>query len=228
MVICLSGRAVCESPHSFLPIWQYVQQLVLSIRPWFKRSHLLELDSACLTAFRTKQNCSLKVYEKQWSMSQTVQAQSLLPYVFQSPPDVLQLSANISWECATPGAGALVDSLSIRHSYNRRRQCTFYFLSYTNYTELKKKSLCVRVFMCTWIPMPMVAQQDIRFPGEGGTMGPFPLALSLFGSWPGSEWFGHMVSPWCATSKPTRPRDQGLKPLNWEPQHIFSPAGLTA
>lgn len=56
MVICLSGRAVCESPHSFLPIWQHVQQLVLSIRPWFKRSHFLELDSACLTAFRTKQN----------------------------------------------------------------------------------------------------------------------------------------------------------------------------
>lgn len=158
MVICLSGRAVCESPHSFLPIWQHVQQLVLSIRPWFKRSHLLELDSACLTAFRTKQNCSLKVYEKQWSMSQTVQAQSLLPYVFQSPPDVLQLSANTSWECATPGAGALVDSLSIRHSYNRRRQCTFYFLSYTNYTELKKKNLyvcvclCVPGYRCPWWP----------------------------------------------------------------------------
>lgn len=167
-------------------------------------------------------------------MSQTVQAQSLLPYLFQSPPDVLQLSANTSWECATPGAGALVDSLRIRHSYNRRGQCTFHFLSYTNYTKLKKKNLyvcvcvCMHVCMCTWIQMPMVAQQDIRSPGRGGTMGSFPLALSLFGSWPGSEWFGHKVPSWCATSKPTRSRDQGLKPPNWESQHIFSSDGLTA
>lgn len=88
-------------------------------------------------------------------MSQTVQAQSLLPYLFQSPPDVLQLSANTSWECATPGAGALVDSLRIRHSYNRRGQCTFHFLSYTNYTKLKKKIFmcaCVSACMCVCVP----------------------------------------------------------------------------
>lgn len=88
-------------------------------------------------------------------MSQTVQAQSLLPYIFQSPPDVLQLSANTSWECATPGAGALVDSLRIRHSYNRRGQCTFHFLSYTNYTKLKKKNFmcaCVSACMCVCVP----------------------------------------------------------------------------
>lgn len=131
--------------------------------------------------------------------------------------------ANASWECATPGAGALVDSLRIRHSYNRRGQCTFHFLSYTNYTKLKKLFMCACVSACMCVCVP-----GYRSPGGGGTMGPFPLALALFGSWPGSEWFGHMVPSWCATSKPTRPRDQGLKPPNWEPQHIYSSDGLTA
>lgn len=117
----LSGRAVVKAHTHSCPCDSTCNSLCFPSsklrsqeRPWFKRSHFLELDSACLTAFRTKQNCSLKVYEKEWSMSQTVQAQSLLPYIFQSPPDVLQLWANTSWECATPGAGALVDSLRIR------------------------------------------------------------------------------------------------------------------
>lgn len=119
-------------------------------------------------------------------MSQTVQAQSLLPYIFQSPPDVLQLSANTSWECATPGAGALVDSLRIRHSYNRRGQCTFHFLSYTNYTKLKKKSLCVRVCLhaCVYVYLDIDAHggpTGHQIPWRGWDHGVFSsCSLSLW------------------------------------------------
>lgn len=136
-------------------------------------------------------------------------------------------------ESATPGAGALLDSLRSRHSYNRRGQCTFHLLNYTNYTKLKKSlCVCVSACMCVYVPgyrcpwWPKRTSDPLEGVGPWGLF--LLLSLSLFGSWPGSEWFGHMVPSWCATSKPTRPRDQGLRPPNWEPQNIFSSDGLTA
>lgn len=43
--------------------------------------------------------------------------------------------------------------------------------------------------------VPIKAPEGISSPGGGGTMESFPLALSLFGCWPGSECSGQMVPP---------------------------------